>query len=183
MNTIHLSEPFSSLSKKRVSIQDLPGDTEATTKNEDGSITKTRSRSLLGDDGTKRTEIRRQTYGGIIKVDTDVKLANMKYNSEEVSVVKKGGKEITTRVRINKDADGRVTRTTIKEIKNRDGTVIYETNVETMGEAGPIDTAAVSPQIPPDIPVNDRDKGFQNADQKELEPPVRDESKKFSFLS
>ncbi len=167
MNTIQLSEPFSGLSKKRVSIQDLPQEMEATTKNEDGSITKTRSRSVLADDGTKRTEIRRQTYGGIIKVDTDIKLDNIKYNSEEVSVIKKGGKEITTRIRINKDADGNVTKTTIKEIKNRDGTVIYETNVETMGEAGPVNYS--SNQNP--IGSNENINNFKS--QENL-TPVRD---------
>lgn len=54
-----------------------------------------------------------------------------KYQSEEVSIVKKGGKEITTRVRIYKEDDGNITRTTIREIKNRDGTILYETSVET----------------------------------------------------
>lgn len=49
-------------------------------------------------------------------------------------MVKKGGKEITTRIRIQKDDDGNIIRTTIKEIRHRDGSVIYETNVETMGD-------------------------------------------------
>ena len=100
MNTIKLTEPFDGSRKKRVSIYEgatfADNENENMISNPDGSVTRVRSRSLYADNGLKRTEINSETFGGIIKVDTDVKLNKFdtKYNSEEVSVVKKGGKEI-----------------------------------------------------------------------------------------
>lgn len=75
-----------------------------------------------------------ERMGTKIRIDTEDKkaLIDAKYNSEEVSVVKKSGKEITTRVRVQKDNEGNITKVTIKEIKNRDGTTVFETNVESM---------------------------------------------------
>lgn len=75
-----------------------------------------------------------ERMGTKIRIDTEDKkaLIDAKYNSEEVSVVKKAGKEITTRVRVQKDNEGNITKVTIKEIKNRDGTTVFETNVESM---------------------------------------------------
>ena len=69
-----------------------------------------------------------------IRIDTEDKkaLLDAKYNSEEVSIVKKGGKEIITRVRVQKDNEGHITKVTIREIKNKDGSTVFETNVESM---------------------------------------------------
>jgi hypothetical protein len=86
-------------SLKKLENKCLDDITEEVVTNEDGSITKIRSRKVLDKNGVARTEISSETHGSKIKLETDinVKKADTKYNSEEVSVVKKGGKEITTR--------------------------------------------------------------------------------------
>ena len=120
---------------------------EETVKNADGSVTIIRSREIQDRNGAVRTEINTETTGRHIDLQSSYKKADTKYNSEEVNVVKKGGKEITTRTRVQKDSEGGITKTTIKEIKNRDGTVLVETNVETMNPNTSDDLSSVLPSL------------------------------------
>ena len=66
---------------------------EETVKNADGSVTIIRSREIQDKNGAVRTEINTETTGCQIDLKSSYKKADTKYNSEEVNVVKKGGKE------------------------------------------------------------------------------------------